>query len=134
MNSTLSAPLTGVSPADIRPVSPPPHEGRRAGVLEDPSFLPGVAVGLVAASIGALYTVFARWGVAHGLAAQDMTVLRFGVAGRTAARTHQNVAGAGLHNGLSGFGRRTAFLFEPDNMKTGSTAQRSGDRTSGFAK
>lgn len=41
----------------------------------------GIAVGLVAASIGALYTVFARWGVAHGLAAQDMTVLRFGVAG-----------------------------------------------------
>jgi drug/metabolite transporter (DMT)-like permease len=81
MNSTLSAPLTGVSPADIQPVSPPPHAGRRAGVLEDPSFLPGVAVGLVAASIGALYTVFARWGVAHGLAAQDMTVLRFGVAG-----------------------------------------------------
>lgn len=47
----------------------------------DANFLPGVAVGLVAASIGALYTVFARWGVAHGLAAQDMTVLRFGVAG-----------------------------------------------------
>lgn len=47
----------------------------------DPHFLPGVAVGLLAASIGALYTVFARWGVAQGLAAQDMTVLRFGVAG-----------------------------------------------------
>lgn len=41
----------------------------------------GIAVGLAAASIGALYTVFARWGVAQGLAAQDMTVLRFGVAG-----------------------------------------------------
>ena len=81
MNSTLSASLSGVSPADIQPVSPPPHAGTRTGVLADPNFLPGVAVGLVAASIGALYTVFARWGVAHGLAAQDMTVLRFGVAG-----------------------------------------------------
>ena len=41
----------------------------------------GIAVGLVAASIGALYTVFARWGIAHGLRAPDLTVLRFGVAG-----------------------------------------------------
>lgn len=47
----------------------------------DPQLLRGVLVGLLAASIGALYTVFARWGVAHGLAAHDMTVLRFGVAG-----------------------------------------------------
>ena len=48
----------------------------------DPSRLPaGVAVGLVAASIGALYTVFARWGIAHGLQSPDLTVLRFGVAG-----------------------------------------------------
>jgi len=38
-------------------------------------------VGLVAASIGALYTVFARWGIAHGLSSPDLTVLRFGVAG-----------------------------------------------------
>jgi drug/metabolite transporter (DMT)-like permease len=41
----------------------------------------GVAVGLAAASIGALYTVFARWGIAQGLQAPDLTVLRFGVAG-----------------------------------------------------
>ena len=41
----------------------------------------GIAVGLVAASIGALYTVFARWGMAHGLSSPDLTVLRFGVAG-----------------------------------------------------
>ncbi|RPH44903.1 MAG: DMT family transporter, partial [Burkholderiales bacterium] len=38
-------------------------------------------VGLLAASIGALYTVFARWGIAHGLQSTDLTVLRFGVAG-----------------------------------------------------
>ena len=41
----------------------------------------GIAVGLVAASIGALYTVFARWGIQHGLHSPDLTVLRFGVAG-----------------------------------------------------
>jgi drug/metabolite transporter (DMT)-like permease len=41
----------------------------------------GIAVGLLAASIGALYTVFARWGLARGLHAPDLTVLRYGVAG-----------------------------------------------------
>lgn len=41
----------------------------------------GIAVGLMAASIGALYTVFARWGISHGLSSPDLTVLRFGVAG-----------------------------------------------------
>lgn len=38
-------------------------------------------VGLIAASIGALYTVFARWGIARGMDSSDMTFLRFGVAG-----------------------------------------------------
>lgn len=41
----------------------------------------GLTVGLLAASIGALYTVFARWGIAHGMASPDLTVLRFGTAG-----------------------------------------------------
>ena len=41
----------------------------------------GLAVGLAAASIGALYTVFARWGIAHGMASPDLTALRFGTAG-----------------------------------------------------
>jgi drug/metabolite transporter (DMT)-like permease len=41
----------------------------------------GIGVGLAAAGIGALYTVYARWGIAHGLQAQDLTALRFGVAG-----------------------------------------------------
>lgn len=41
----------------------------------------GIAVGLAAASIGALYVVFARWGIGHGAAAHDLTALRFGVAG-----------------------------------------------------
>ncbi len=44
-------------------------------------FAAGVAVGLAAASIGALYTVYARWGIAQGLHASDLTALRFGVAG-----------------------------------------------------
>lgn len=43
--------------------------------------LTGIVVGLVAASIGALYTVFARWGIKQGLHSPDLTVLRFGVAG-----------------------------------------------------
>lgn len=50
-------------------------------VAESGQFVKGVLVGLVAASIGALYTVFARWGIAHGLSSPDLTVLRFGVAG-----------------------------------------------------
>ena len=41
----------------------------------------GLLVGLLAASIGALYTVFARWGIGHGMDSSDMTFLRFGVAG-----------------------------------------------------
>ena len=52
-----------------------------AAAGDHPRLLAGVAVGLLAASIGALYTVFARWGIAHGLQSPDLTVLRFGVAG-----------------------------------------------------
>ncbi len=47
----------------------------------DTRLLKGLAVGLLAASIGALYTVFARWGITHGMNSSDMTFLRFGVAG-----------------------------------------------------
>lgn len=52
-----------------------------AAVADPSKLLIGVAVGLLAASIGALYTVFARWGIAQGLQSTDLTVLRFGVAG-----------------------------------------------------
>ncbi len=48
---------------------------------ERKQFAKGIAVGLIAASIGALYTVFARWGMARGLSSPDLTVLRFGIAG-----------------------------------------------------
>jgi drug/metabolite transporter (DMT)-like permease len=41
----------------------------------------GIAAGLAAASIAALYTVFARWGLAQGIQTWDLTFLRFGVAG-----------------------------------------------------
>lgn len=47
----------------------------------DRRLLQGIAVGLAAASIGALYTVFARWGISHGMVATDMTFLRFSIAG-----------------------------------------------------
>jgi drug/metabolite transporter (DMT)-like permease len=46
-----------------------------------PRWVLGIGVGLLAAGIGALYTVFARWGIAHGLQANDLTALRFCVAG-----------------------------------------------------
>ena len=46
----------------------------------DRRLLQGIAVGLAAASIGALYTVFARWGIAQGMQATDMTFLRFAIA------------------------------------------------------
>jgi drug/metabolite transporter (DMT)-like permease len=41
----------------------------------------GLLVGLCAASIGALYTVFARYGISHGMTPWDLTFLRFAVAG-----------------------------------------------------
>jgi drug/metabolite transporter (DMT)-like permease len=43
--------------------------------------LRGIGVGLLAASIGALYVVFARWGLQHGASPMDLTALRFGVSG-----------------------------------------------------
>lgn len=52
-----------------------------AAAADGARLLSGIAVGLLAASIGALYTVFARWGIGHGLHSPDLTVLRFGVAG-----------------------------------------------------
>jgi drug/metabolite transporter (DMT)-like permease len=48
---------------------------------ETRTLLRGIAVGLLAASIGALYVVFARWGLQHGASPMDLTALRFGVSG-----------------------------------------------------
>jgi drug/metabolite transporter (DMT)-like permease len=45
------------------------------------NLLRGIAVGLLAASIGALYVVLARWGLQHGASPMDLTALRFGVSG-----------------------------------------------------
>jgi drug/metabolite transporter (DMT)-like permease len=55
--------------------------GTRPRKTWDPQLTRGLLVGLLAASIGALYTVFARWGIGHGMDSSDMTFLRFGVAG-----------------------------------------------------
>jgi len=41
----------------------------------------GCAVGLLAAAIGALYTVYARWGIARGMGSPDLTAIRFSTAG-----------------------------------------------------
>lgn len=43
--------------------------------------LAGILLGFSAASIGALYTVFARLGIAHGMHSPELTFLRFAVAG-----------------------------------------------------
>ncbi len=72
MNTAIqSAPAAALSAAAGVPAPAP----------DTPRLAAGIAVGLLAASIGALYTVFARWGIAHGLHAPDLTALRFGVAG-----------------------------------------------------
>lgn len=49
--------------------------------LTRPQLLLGLGIGLAAASIGALYTVFARYGITQGLESSDMTFLRFATAG-----------------------------------------------------
>jgi len=92
-------------------------------------FAKGIAVGLLAASIGALYSVFARGGIAHGLQSPDLSALCFDVAGVLmlpvlalvwrCARTHLSARGrvwllvsllAGTPFGLPMFG---ALQFAP---------------------
>ncbi len=65
---------TAISPTTVLPAAPAltPRQGLP---------LAGILVGLCAASIGALYTVFARDGIQKGLAPWDLTFLRFAVAG-----------------------------------------------------
>lgn len=60
---------------------PPTLNAPQATNTDTRSLILGIGVGLMAASIGALYTVFARWGMARGLSSPDLTALRFGVAG-----------------------------------------------------
>ena len=57
------------------------HSEPALRVAVDAHWMRGLLMGLLAASIGALYTVFARWGIAQGMDAAEMTLLRFGVAG-----------------------------------------------------
>jgi drug/metabolite transporter (DMT)-like permease len=75
-STTATPALAGLASLPAAPAASP-----AAPSTASPRLAAGIAVGLVAASIGALYTVFARWGIAHGLASPDLTVLRFGVAG-----------------------------------------------------
>lgn len=63
------------------PAGPVPTPSSTTASIAPSTLARGLLVGLLAASIGALYTVFARWGIARGMEATDMTVLRFGVAG-----------------------------------------------------
>ena len=58
-----------------------PIQSTRLTEDEPNKLLTGIFVGLLAASIGALYTVYARWGIVRGLSSPDLTALRFGVAG-----------------------------------------------------
>ena len=46
-----------------------------------PRMFLGLTMGLLAAAIGALYSVYATYGLAHGLKSADMTLLRTSVAG-----------------------------------------------------
>jgi drug/metabolite transporter (DMT)-like permease len=58
------------------------HNTRKAATtLATDGRLAGLVAGFAAAGIAGLYTVFARYGISHGLVASDMTFLRFGVAG-----------------------------------------------------
>jgi drug/metabolite transporter (DMT)-like permease len=72
-----------VMPLALRPTpqGAAPQAPALASTPQATRWVLGIAVGLLAASIGALYTVFARWGLAQGLHAADLTVLRYGVAG-----------------------------------------------------
>jgi drug/metabolite transporter (DMT)-like permease len=49
--------------------------------MSKPGTFLGLAMGLLAAAIGALYSVYATYGLARGLTSADMTFLRTGVAG-----------------------------------------------------
>jgi drug/metabolite transporter (DMT)-like permease len=69
----MNTPAACLAVAPALPLRAPAAESRAVAI--------GLAVGLLAASIGALYTVFARWGIGHGLQSPDLTALRFGVAG-----------------------------------------------------
>jgi drug/metabolite transporter (DMT)-like permease len=67
--------------AGIPAANPPAPLASGAATAEGVRLAAGIAVGLVAASIGALYTVYARWGIARGMVSADLTALRFGTAG-----------------------------------------------------
>ena len=77
----MSTLAVSVGPAPTPSANPPPAAPPASPAPAPSTLTRGLLVGLLAASIGALYTVFARWGIAHGMDSSDMTFLRFGVAG-----------------------------------------------------
>ncbi|PIT82653.1 hypothetical protein B9Z40_02745 [Limnohabitans sp. 15K] len=70
---------------NITMAQPNPLNAPKTPGTDTRTLILGIGVGLMAASIGALYTVFARWGMARGLTSPDLTALRFGVAGLVTA-------------------------------------------------
>ncbi|RYF34322.1 MAG: DMT family transporter [Comamonadaceae bacterium] len=65
----------------MQPFQVPLRAQSMSSTRSAPALLPGILVGLVAASIGALYTVFARYGIERGLQSSDLTFIRFATAG-----------------------------------------------------
>src|SRR5258705_7552669 len=68
MTLMTESPLAAVATADLDAKS-------------KPRIFLGLTMGLLAAAIGALYSVYATYGLARGLESADMTFLRTGVAG-----------------------------------------------------
>ncbi len=58
-----------------------PSQAASVAPLATRTLVVGFVFGLLAAAGGAIYTVYARYGIVHGLASSDMTFLRFAVAG-----------------------------------------------------
>lgn len=63
-----------------RPIEAGPASGV-APAIAPRTLVAGFLVGLLAAAGGAIYTVYARYGIERGLASSDLTFLRFAVAG-----------------------------------------------------
>lgn len=70
--------------------------------------VPGLLAGVATAVIGALYTVYAQWGIARGMSADDMTFLRFAVSGVVMAPV---LCAALLRNARELIGQWRAWLY-----------------------
>lgn len=85
--------------------SPPAGDGRQR--LSKRAYLTGIGYGVTMAVFGGIYTVYARYGVLHGLTAYDLTAIRYAL---TALVLLPVLARAGFAD-WGGVGwRRTAWL------------------------